>query len=167
MEKTQTYEAMFLLDAGKGHEQNAEPIQRLLDRAGAEVLAIKPWEERRLAYEIEGRKRGLYMLSYFQLDPAKVNELEHDSLLADDILRVLILRKDDLTDEDLNAETPAMLGPVEGDGETDDADNDDKSADNSDDDSDSKNDSDDGDSSEDDSDNDADDSDDSDDEDDK
>jgi small subunit ribosomal protein S6 len=120
--KMHTYEGMFLLDAGKTFEAACEPINAILERSGAEVLVAKPWDERRLAYEIKGRKRGLYVLVYFKMDPEKVTELENDAQLNDQILRMLIIRKDDLTDEEMNAETPATSsasGPHESEGPSD------------------------------------------------
>ncbi len=103
-----TYEAMFLIDSGQENfEAACEPINRVLERNNAEVLATKLWEERRLAYEIKGRRRGTYVLVYFKMDPAEVVELENDAKLDEKILRVLILRNEDVTDEVLKAETPA------------------------------------------------------------
>jgi len=105
-----TYEAMFLLDAGNPDFQAAcEPIRALLDRNEAEVLAIKPWEDRRLAYEIRGRRRGLYVLTYFSANPQRIVEIEHDCRLDERVLRVLILRREHLGEEELNAETPASI----------------------------------------------------------
>jgi small subunit ribosomal protein S6 len=117
-----TYEGMFLLDAGKTFEAALEPIKNVLDRSGGEILVAKPWDERRLAYEIKGRKRGLYVLVYFKLDPAKVTDLEGDAQLNEEILRLLVIRKEDLTDEEMNAETPATsaaTGPHESEGPAD------------------------------------------------
>ena len=111
IQKTKTYEGMFLVEAGNANfEVASEPVKTVLQRAGANLKAIKPWEERRLCYEIAGRKRALYVLTYFELDPEQVKELERDAQLNDGILRALILRKDKLTEEELNAETPAMTG---------------------------------------------------------
>ncbi len=108
MDTKKTYEGMFLLDAGNPDFNAAsEPVRNILTRYEAELLAFKPWDERRLAYEIRGRKRGLYVLSYFKLDPLKVREVEHDCRLDERVLRALILRRDNLTPEVINAETPA------------------------------------------------------------
>ena len=105
-----TYEAMFLVDASNpDFEAASEPIRTVLDRSKAEMLSIKPWDERRLAYEIRGRRRGLYVLTYFNADPSRVVEIEHDCQLDEKILRVLILTKDHLSEDELNAETPATL----------------------------------------------------------
>ncbi len=113
MEETitmKTYEAMFLLEAGQSDfEAACEPIQAVLRRSGGELISSNLWDERRLAYEIKGQKRGMYVLTYFKLDPAKVVEMEHDCQLNEGILRVLIIRKDNLKDEELNAPTPAMI----------------------------------------------------------
>ena len=108
MDTKKTYEGMFLLDAGNPDFNTAsEPVRNILTRYEAELLSFKPWDERRLAYEIMGRKRGLYVLSYFKLDPLKVREVEHDCRLDERVLRALILRRDSLTPEEIAAETPA------------------------------------------------------------
>ena len=108
MDTRKTYEGMFLLDAGNPDFNAAsEPVRNILTRYEAELLTFKPWDERRLAYEILGRKRGLYVLSYFKLDPLKVREVEHDCRLDERVLRALILRRDRLTPEEIAADTPA------------------------------------------------------------
>jgi small subunit ribosomal protein S6 len=113
-----TYEAMVLIDSGQENfEAACEPIRRSLDRNEAEVLAMKLWDDRRLAYEIKGRRRGTYVLVYFNMNPANVVELENDFKLDDKILRVLILRNEEVTDEVLKAETPATAPPREDEGD--------------------------------------------------
>jgi small subunit ribosomal protein S6 len=103
-----TYECMFLVDAGNPDFHAAgEPARTVLDRCGAEVLAIKPWDERRLAYEIRGRRRGLYILAYFKASPDRIADLERDCQLDERILRLLVLRRDNLTEQQVSAETPA------------------------------------------------------------
>jgi small subunit ribosomal protein S6 len=110
MDQKKTYEAMFLLDAGTpDFEAAAEPVRKVLARSEAEILAFKPWDERRLAYTITGRKRGLYALTYFKVDPLRIVEIEHDCRLDERILRMLILRRDAITEDEINAETPATI----------------------------------------------------------
>lgn len=117
-----TYEAMFLLDAGNpDFEAACAPIRRILERNEADVKALKLWEDRRLAYEIKGRRRGYYVLTYFSVDPLKVKDIEHDCQLDEEILRVLVLRKDLLTEEEINAETPASTMPAGRDETSEDA----------------------------------------------
>lgn len=118
MADMKTYEGMFLVDAGNpDFEAATAPIRTVLERSEAEVLSSKPWDERRLAYEIKDRKRALYVLTYFKLDPSKMPELERDIELNEELIRAMILRKDNLTDEVMNAETPATSAPVVVEGE--------------------------------------------------
>ncbi|MCG3137593.1 MAG: 30S ribosomal protein S6 [Phycisphaerae bacterium] len=96
-----TYEIMFLFDPGFGSNWEAveKEITRLMERCEAKVIVTKKLEERRLAYEIKGRRRGLYVLTYFQVAPTKLIGLERDCLLAETLLRFLILRADELSEE--------------------------------------------------------------------
>lgn len=107
MEQTRIYEGMFMVDAGQGDFGVASaPVRGILGRSRADVLSIAAWDERRLAYEIKGRKRALYVLTYFRLDPSLVREIEHDCRLSENIIRALIIRRDDLTDEQVLAGRP-------------------------------------------------------------
>ncbi len=111
MTAKRTYEGLFLLDAGQpDFEAASRPVRSLLERYQADILSIKPWDERRLAYEIQGRRRGLYVLTYFAVDPAHMSEIEHDCELSEQILRSMILHKEALTQEQINAETPVTSG---------------------------------------------------------
>jgi small subunit ribosomal protein S6 len=105
--KTNSYECMFLVDPNSDFEAASAPARAILDRYGADVLTMKPWDERRLAYEIRGRRRGLYILTYFKAPPQRIAEMERDSQLDERVLRMLILRRDNLTDEQVQADTPA------------------------------------------------------------
>ncbi len=95
------YEAMFLFDPtfGASMEQCEGEVRRLMERAEAELLFCKKWDERRLAYRVDGRKRGVYVLTYFKANPEKIGGIERDTKLSEDILRILILRADDVSTE--------------------------------------------------------------------
>jgi len=91
---TNVYECMFLLDPNKvsGDVQGAaKQLQALIERNGAEVLASRPWDERRLAYPVKGHKKGLYYLTCFRCLGPKVPDLERDFTLSELILRSMIL----------------------------------------------------------------------------
>ncbi|MBN1490991.1 MAG: 30S ribosomal protein S6 [Phycisphaerae bacterium] len=97
------YEGMFLFDPAAAVEwSNVEAeVNRLLGRASAELIACKRWDERRLAYEIRGRKRGFYVLTYFRAPTDRIAALERDVQLSEQILRCLIIRVDHMTDEEM------------------------------------------------------------------
>lgn len=91
------YECMFLLDTNKvaGDVHAAEEnLRTLLTRNNAEVLASRPWDERRLAYPIGNHKKGLYYLTYFSADGKNLANLERDVKLNEMVLRMLVLKID-------------------------------------------------------------------------
>ena len=91
------YECMFLLDTNKvaGDVPNAaKQLHALLERNHAELLASRPWDERRLAYSISGHKKGLYYLTYFRSEGKSIVGIERDCALTELVLRTLILKVD-------------------------------------------------------------------------
>lgn len=106
-----TYEGLFLVDPGwasNDWEEVVAAVNTLMDRAGAELLNLRKWDERRLCYEIEGRKRGMYILTYFDADPESIAGMERDVKLHELILRALILRADDIPEAIRELPTPVM-----------------------------------------------------------
>ncbi len=96
-----TYEGMFLFDPSFATDmKNVEQeVARLMERADAKTIMCDKWEERKLAYEIDGRKRGCYVLVFFEADPEKITSLERDVQLSESVLRVLILQAEYMTEE--------------------------------------------------------------------
>jgi small subunit ribosomal protein S6 len=97
------YEGMYLFDPtfGASWENCEGEVRRLMERAGAEILLCRKWDERRLAYPVKGRKRGVYALTYFKASPEKIVPLERDAQLSENVLRLLVLRADDATPESM------------------------------------------------------------------
>src|SRR5881392_123237 len=92
------YECMFLLDTNKvaGDVQAAaKQLHAVLEKNQAEILASRPWDERRLAYPIKGHKKGLYYLVYFRCEGKHLAVIENDfSLMRDLIVRTLVIHID-------------------------------------------------------------------------
>jgi small subunit ribosomal protein S6 len=89
------YECLFLLDTSKVAGDTAGAVAQLtatLERHHAEILASRPWDERRLAYPINNQKKGLYYLIYFQTEGRNIAPIEHDFKLNEQILRLLFLK---------------------------------------------------------------------------
>jgi small subunit ribosomal protein S6 len=105
------YEGMFLIDsaeAAKDWDGINDFITKILTKAEAEIVSIRKWDERPLAYPIKRVVRGTYILVYFKVNGPKVHDIERDVLLSERIMRVMILKGDHLTEADLAKETPAM-----------------------------------------------------------
>ena len=75
----------------------------IMARGHAEILAMRKWDERRLAYEIRGQKRGTYILLYFKAPGKDVAHIERDCNLSERVLRTLILRADHMTEEQMRS----------------------------------------------------------------
>jgi small subunit ribosomal protein S6 len=89
------YEGMFLVDAAEAvsnWEKLEEAVRKILSRNQAEVVSLKKWDERKLAYDIKGKSRGTYILCYFKADGESIAGIEKDVRLSERIMRVLILR---------------------------------------------------------------------------
>ncbi len=91
------YEGMFILDSGRfgrDPETVSNQIPAMIEKLGGEMLVSRLWEERRLAYPINGQRKGTYWLSYFRLDSGKLGDLRRQCQITDDILRMLFLKVD-------------------------------------------------------------------------
>jgi small subunit ribosomal protein S6 len=104
------YEGMFLIDsaeAAKDWEGILDHISRILTKADSEIVSIRRWDERPLAYKIRRCERGTYILAYFRGDGRKIHEIERDVQLSERIIRALILKGDYLTEDTIAKDTPA------------------------------------------------------------
>ncbi len=97
------YEGMFLLDPALASDWEAAEaeIKRIFDRAGAEDVGHRNWDERKLAYQIGKFRRGQYVLTYFKADAEKIAGMERDVQLSELVLRVLILKREKMSEEDI------------------------------------------------------------------
>lgn len=90
-----TYEAMFLLDSSKvavSWDESVKHVHNILSKHQGEIVASRQWDERRLAYPVEGNKKGTYLLTYFKAEGSELKEITADCQLSDIILRELILK---------------------------------------------------------------------------
>lgn len=106
------YEVMFLIDsaeAAKDWDGIIELVTKMLNKIDAQIVSLRKWDERPLAYPIKKCSRGTYILAYFRADGQKIHELERDVLLSERIMRALILRVEHLTEEDIVKQATAAV----------------------------------------------------------
>lgn len=102
---------MFLVDssiAGADWDGTISVIKTILKKVKAEIISIKKWDDRKLAYNIKGKSRGTYILSYFRVEGEKITDIENAVRLSEKIMRALILNAEHMSQEDIDKETPAM-----------------------------------------------------------
>jgi len=88
------YEAIYIMDPALPEEEQTamtERLQRVIADQGGTVDAVDRWERRRLAYEIKGRREGMYVVLNFTGTSACASELERVMRLADNVLRHMIV----------------------------------------------------------------------------
>ena len=107
------YEGMFLLDsrqANRDWDGLVESLKAILAKHGAQVERDVKWGERRLAYEINGRRRGTYVLWYFNAPGEAITPIYREVELSDSVHRALILKVSKLPSDE------EMFIPTEGSG---------------------------------------------------
>jgi small subunit ribosomal protein S6 len=90
------YEGMFLLDSGhfaSDPDGMAQAVTDLLEKSGGMLVAQRPWQDGRLAYDIAGRRKGLHYLTYFRMNPEKMTGLNRACRLSDRVLRHMFIQQ--------------------------------------------------------------------------
>ena len=91
------YEGLFILDSNRYAKDPggvSGKIPEIIEAEGGEVLASRLWAEQKLAYPINGHRKGTYWLTYFRIDAQKLTALNRTVRLNTNILRNLILKVD-------------------------------------------------------------------------
>lgn len=103
MEVKRTYEGMYLISqqVAATFGEAIKHIRETIESAGGKIIAMKKWDERRLAYEIDKQKRGVYILCYFEAPTSALIKIENNCNLSEQIMRAMFLRADHLTPEEI------------------------------------------------------------------
>ena len=91
------YEGMFILDSGRfgaNPEAAAAEVTGIIEKVGGKVSTHRPWQDSKLAYPINGHRKGLYYLAFFTAESTAVNEINGIVKLNDNVLRHLVLSHD-------------------------------------------------------------------------
>jgi small subunit ribosomal protein S6 len=94
------YEVTVILNAGLEDDTQKDVLGRVegwLTEGMAKGVEVKSehWGHRTLAYPINKQTDGYYIYYEVALDPAKISEIERNFTYMDEILRHLVVRKED------------------------------------------------------------------------
>jgi small subunit ribosomal protein S6 len=84
---------MWLVDANTGREDYTKVIaglKEVVEKGGGDWLNADKWEERRLAYPIKKKKRGLYIINHFSANTENIIKIDRQAKLSDLVLRHMI-----------------------------------------------------------------------------
>jgi small subunit ribosomal protein S6 len=90
------YEILYIVRPDLEEEQLNQAvasITRLIENLGGNAQKTDIWGRRRLAYEVRHLREGHYVLTDFQIEPARVPEMEATLKISDSVFRHLIVRK--------------------------------------------------------------------------
>ncbi len=104
-ERIRTYEGMFLFpqSATANLQEAADHVKGILERCGATISSFQKWDDRRLAYEVQGNKRGVYFLAYFTAPTSALAEIERRCNLSEELLRSMVTSAEHIPSEIIEA----------------------------------------------------------------
>ena len=91
------YEVVIIFKPDLGEETTAALVERFksLTEQHGSVSEVNEWGKRRLAYPIDDLNEGYYVLMTFTADPAFPAELDRVLRINDNVMRSLIVCKDE------------------------------------------------------------------------
>ena len=94
---TNKYETVFILTPVLSADQMKETVEKfkkLLTDNGAEILNEENWGLKKLAYPIEKKSTGFYVLLEFDADPSLMIKLETEYRREERVIRYLTVKLD-------------------------------------------------------------------------
>lgn len=89
------YEVVYIIDPAQGEEAVAATVAKFqaLAEQNATDVVVDEWGKRRLAYAIDYKTEGYYVLMTFVSGPAFPRELDRKLRIAEGVMRSLIVCK--------------------------------------------------------------------------
>lgn len=90
------YEIMYIINPTileEGRETVIEKVATIFTKAGANVLKSEKWGERKLAYPIDKKKTGFYVLTTLEMDGTKLAEVEAKLNITEEVIRYIIVKQ--------------------------------------------------------------------------
>jgi len=89
------YEALFIINPDLGEEEIKALIEKFknLLESSAQLESIDEWGKRRLAYPVNFKNEGYYVLVNFSATPDFPHELDRNFKITDGIMRHIIIKK--------------------------------------------------------------------------
>ena len=83
-------------------EMEEEPLKALVEKVsqtirdlGGQVVQVEPWGRRRMAYTIKKHREAFYFLVHVEMPTLAVRSLEKSLKLVEDVMRYLVVRKEE------------------------------------------------------------------------
>ena len=89
------YEVMYVIDTALEEQARTDLINRfsgLVEQNGGQVDRVDEWGKRRLAYAINYKTEGYYVLMYIAAPAELPRELERNLQINENVLRYMVIR---------------------------------------------------------------------------
>ncbi|HYX27688.1 MAG TPA: 30S ribosomal protein S6 [Pyrinomonadaceae bacterium] len=99
MAEKRIYEMIFIVDPDAGDEdvvKLSEGVQKIITGQGGSITKTEMMGKRALAYEINHKKNGTYVLLEIEGSGAEIAEVERRMRVNDQILRYMTVRVDEM-----------------------------------------------------------------------
>ena len=99
MADKRTYEVIFIVDPDAADDEVmrlSEGVQKILTGQGASIVKTEMMGKRQLAYEINHKKDGTYVLLEVDGSGSEIAEVERRMRVNDQILRYMTVRVDEM-----------------------------------------------------------------------
>lgn len=97
--KLKSYETLFVISPELSEEETKSIVDKftgLISQHG-EIEECNEWGKRKLAYPIDYKTEGYYVLVNFKSEPDFPSELERIFNITDNIIRSIVISKDEKT----------------------------------------------------------------------
>jgi small subunit ribosomal protein S6 len=104
------YENVLILNQSLSEDDLKAAITKISDlivASGGEILKTDHWGKRRLAYEMNKQRMGVYVLLLFKAPAATIRKLEDYFKVFDPVMKFMIIR---LSGKQIAALPPEVLG---------------------------------------------------------
>ena len=90
------YELLFIIDNSASDEAKEAIIAKmsqLVTDNGGSVEKVDKWGAKKLAYPINFKEDGYYVLMNFECEPALIAEMERQLRINDQVMRHMVVKK--------------------------------------------------------------------------
>ena len=91
------YETTYILRPNTPNDGVAEVntrVRGIIEQMGGKILKVDNWGKRRLAYEVEKERKGIYLYWLYLAKPGVVEEIERNLRMLDGVIRYLTVKVD-------------------------------------------------------------------------
>ena len=89
------YEGLYILSPTLSDDARMKAVDRItgeITKNQGEIKKILDWGRKKLAFEINGKKEGHYLLVYFDAPTQAMPEVWHENHLNEDLIRFMTTR---------------------------------------------------------------------------